>query len=183
MESETIISVSDKDKSILKTLGEAIYEISQRPIMAERKRLWKNLNALKSERPMIVTESSGVINEIVPEKGLICEGEWARGLERDLKLKIYHFNHVDDDTVIEPRMTYSCAVNVSDNGFRIERHFGDRDAGLGSYTWQAPIIDIEVGLQKLHYKTISIDEDRTRAGEYLVRQIFGDVLPIERRDM
>lgn len=98
--------ISDNDKDILKRLGEKVFLIAQSAEMKEKKLLWKKLNKLKAERPMILFETVGIDNDLVPVNTLICKGEWARNVERNLRLKIYHVENICDDMVIEPRITW-----------------------------------------------------------------------------
>ena len=72
-------AVSERDKGILKSLAGRIAEIGGDPVMDERRRLWKKINALDMERPVIMVETWGVIDEIIPVDTLTCQGEWARG--------------------------------------------------------------------------------------------------------
>lgn len=181
MDNSIFNKVSDKDKQILRTLGEQVAIIGSNKVMEEKRHLWKKLNALQAERPMILVETCSVVDELMPLKVLECEGEWARSCERDLRLKLYHYENIDDDMVIEPRIRYGCVIDSSDYGFKVERHKGDNGQGKGSYTWDAPITDIEEGLKKLHFRSHKIDTAATELQKALLEEVFEGVLPVVNR--
>jgi hypothetical protein len=58
-------SINGKDAQILKKLGGEIAEIGALPQMAELKRLWKKLNALEAERPMLLGKWVEIARNII----------------------------------------------------------------------------------------------------------------------
>ena len=173
--------ISVKDREVLRKLGSRIAEIGNLAVMQERRKLWKKLNALEAERPMILCEMSGICDVIVPAHGLQCEGEWARGVERGLRSRIYHFENVGDDVVVDPYISYKYKINRSNFGLQPVVHSGSYDDVLGSYRWDPPISDIEEGMKKLHFRELSVDHDATSANKSLLEDVFAGVLPVEHR--
>ena len=55
-----------KDKQIIRELAKRVAEVAELPIMAERRRLWKAHNSLKSERPMVYVSAEGAWRELLP---------------------------------------------------------------------------------------------------------------------
>ena len=68
---------ANKDRDILRTLAGEVAAIAALPIQNEKRRLWRALNALKPERPMVLVEE-------VPwhEIGITLECEDNRSEER-----------------------------------------------------------------------------------------------------
>lgn len=173
--------VSEKDKNILSKLGYRIMEIGSSPEMSQRRRLWKKLNALEAERPMLLCETSGVIDEIIPVSMLQCDGEWAKSMERRLRTQIFHFDEVEDDFIIEPRVTYSYKVDIGSYGVAPIIQSGSHDGKMGSIRWDPPIVHIEEGMEKLHFRRLSIDHEATEKERAVLESVFGRILPIEHR--
>jgi len=93
--------ISIRESSVLRSLAKQVADIAALPIQEERRELWKKHNSLKPTHPMILVFPEGAWQELLPEKGLACEGEEARGIERALLERIYYYQHFQDDTVIE----------------------------------------------------------------------------------
>ncbi len=93
--------INQKDKSILRKLANQVAEIASLPIMAERKEMWKHHNRLERVRPMILIFPEGSWGELLPHSELKCEDGGARGMEWNLRSRIYYHEHLNDDTVIE----------------------------------------------------------------------------------
>jgi hypothetical protein len=173
--------ISQQDLRILRGLYKRAREIAQDPIMDERRRLWIRHNSLDSQRPMILAETSGVLDELVPLSMLECQEEWARSLERELRELFFRYEHVRDDWVVEPRIRYGWRVDIGDFGVQTELVRGDNEGKLGSYTWDPPIKDLEQDLDRLHFRSPSVDRAKTEAWANLLKDRFGDILPVVNR--
>ena len=174
-------AVSERDKGILRNFAKRIAKIGSDPIMNERRRLWKKINALDMERPVIMVETWGAIDEIIPVDTLTCEGEWARGMERGLLDKIFWYEQLRDDVVITPRITYGNCVTSTDYGVVEARHWGDNNGALSSFTWDPPLKDLPADLDKLHFREHTLDEATTQRQKALLEDIFEGILPVEKR--
>jgi hypothetical protein len=177
----TYHAISANDAAILRGLGARVAEIAVDPVNVERRRLWTQLNALRGERPMVLTETGGVYPETMPDSKLVCEGEWARGLERGLRDKIFYFEEIGDDMVIEARVTYGHCVRHDGYGVSEEVHRGNDGAGHGSYVWEAPLQELPKDLDKLHMRRYSYDADLTAQIGDALRETFDGVLKVENR--
>ncbi|MCJ7550492.1 MAG: hypothetical protein MUQ30_12510, partial [Anaerolineae bacterium] len=140
--------VNDNDIRILRSLYERKREMAADPVMAERAELWTRHASLDSRRPMILAETGGVLDELVPVSALQCEAPWARQMERGLRELVFRYEHVRDDFVIEPWIQYGWAVEIGDFGVQTELVRGSNEGKLGSYTWDPPIKDLDRDLDK-----------------------------------
>jgi hypothetical protein len=170
------------DREILKQLGEQVAKIAGSPSMTERKRLWKRLNALDAERSMILIETCGILDEVVPISSLQCLGDIERQIERQLRERIFH-EGIGDDQVFEARITQPYLVETGDCGYHVEKHQAESDRGIGSYHWDPPIVDIEEGITRLHHRTLSIDRTGTDERCDFLESIFQGVLAVVKRGM
>jgi hypothetical protein len=178
----TAPAVSQQDIDILRRLGERVAVIATDPAMAERRRLWTRLSALQGERPLVMVETGGVLDEVIPRETLSCTGDWARGVERNLRNKIFYWEQVQDDTPIEPRVTFSTRVTGTDYGVHEVVHRGNDGAGHGSYTWEAPLQDLEKDLAKLHFREYTVDVEATQQERQALEMVFDGILPVVERN-
>jgi hypothetical protein len=156
-------------------------EMAQDPVMAERRRLWLCHAALDGERPMILAETGGVLDELVPLTTLRCQAPWAREMERSLRELIFRYERVCDDYVVEPWIQYGWTVSIGEFGVAPELVRGANEGKLGSYTWDAPIKDLDADFGKLRFRELSVDRERTAAWGAFLEAHFGDILPVRLR--
>ena len=169
------------DVQVLRALFKRKREIAADPIMDERRRLWRLHASLQGQRPMILAETQGLLDELVPLASLQCRAEWARALERELRELIFRYEHVRDDHVVEPRITYKWFLTTGDLGVKTELERGDNNGHLGSYRWDPPIKDLDRDLDKLHHRSLVVDRDKTAAWRGHLEELFGDILPVQNR--
>ncbi|HEY3379820.1 MAG TPA: hypothetical protein VGL77_20290 [Armatimonadota bacterium] len=178
----TTQTVSVRDREILRRLGERLAVLAADPVMDERRRLWKAHSVLHSERPMLLAEVSGVLDELIPLTALTCEGEWARGAERGLRARLFVAEEVGDDSVVEAKVYYRHAVQKSGYGVEAVMHRGDDGHGHGSAVWDAPLQTLPDDLDKLHFQEYHYDEAATLQQQALLESVFGDVLTVTNQD-
>lgn len=169
--------INPDDMRILRDLLKRKREIAADPIMAERRRLWTEHASLRSRRPMILAETSGVLDECVPLATLRCQEPWARDMERGLRELIFRYESVGDDFVVEPRIRYGWFIETGDFGVQTEHRRGENDGRLGSYKVDPPIKDLDHDLDRLHFRSLQVDREKTAAWAALLEEQFGDILP------
>ena len=169
------------DVRILRDLFKRKREIAQDPLTAERKSLWLRHHSLDSRRPMILAETSGVLDECVPVSALRCHEDWARGMERGLLDLIFRREHVRDDFVVEPWINVGWDISVGNYGVDVPHVRADNDGKLGSYHWDPPIKNLDTDLDKLHFRALSVNREKTHVWHAFVEDLFGDILPVRRR--
>lgn len=171
------------DIAILRGLYTQQKEMSQDPVMDERRNYWRLHSARKSMRAMFLAETSGVLDECVPLSSLRCQSVWARSLERGLRDMQFRYEHVRDDYVIEPWITTGWDITSSDYGVQVSRVRADNDGHLGSYHWDPPIKDLERDFDLLRIRQHSVHREQTHARISFMQEHFGDILPVKLRAM
>lgn len=169
---------TNKDTDILRGLADHVAAFSSDPANIERRDQWKKINSLKGERPMLLVETGGVIDEVIPISSLVCEADWARGMERGLRNAIFCTEVVRDDHVMEPRFTYNRIINSTDFGMPVVMHRGDNADRLGSYVWEAPLKNLAEDVKKLRFREYSYDVEATNTQKQVMEGIIGDIMPI-----
>jgi hypothetical protein len=173
--------IDPDDVTLLRDLYRRQREIAQDPVMAERRRLWLRHHSLDSQRPMILAETSGVLDECVPVSALRCRQDWARGLERGLRDLVFRYEHVRDDFVVEPWINVGWAITAGDFGVQVPKVKADNAGKLGSYHWDPPIQDLDRDFDRLHFRPLSVDRAKTEAWQARMQALFGDILPVRNR--
>ncbi len=173
--------IDPADLHILRELLKRKRDLAQQPVMAERRALWTRHAALDSQRPMILIETGGVLDEVVPLSALQCQANWARAMERALREEIFRAQEIRDDYVVEPWLEYQWEVNGGDYGVTTVKQRGENAGKLASYHWEAPIKDLDQDFDRLHFRRLSVNRERTLAWKALLEEHFADILPVRRR--
>lgn len=97
------MSVSEKEKNVIRDLARRVAEIAHLPIQQEKIDLWIRLNRLERVRPLIHVQAidPSIWVELLPDDQLQTTDEWLRGQERALRQKIYCWEHFPDDRVVD----------------------------------------------------------------------------------
>jgi hypothetical protein len=174
-------TIDPQDVAILRDLYLRQRDISQDPIMQTRREQWKAHSSLRSFQPMILAETQGVLDELVPLKSLLCHELWARELERQLRDLLFRYKHVGDDYVVEPWINIGWHIETGNHGFEIAKVRADNDGKLGSYHWDPPIKDLNTDLSVLCFRSLKVNRDTTMLWKAFLEDHFGDILPVRIR--
>ena len=167
------------ERAILRDLAKKVAEIAQLPIQQERAELWRLHNDLKPVRPMVLIFPEGAWREMLPESELRTTDRWARGLEADLRRRLYYHEHMPwDDNVIEAVMP--CGVAVRDSGWGLTAQRTLPEQPTGAYHFE-PVIKTEADIEKIKPPQISVDHAATERHFHMLSELFGDILTIEKR--
>jgi len=176
------LAISTHDRTILREIGARIAEVGSSAVMDERRRLSIKLNRLEAERPMVLLWPGGhlIDAEFAPEK-LACEGAWAKGIERQLREKLWNHEVIGDDIVINPRFEHRGFTIASDYGVQSTKSWGNDGQGHGSMIWDPPLKDLPADLEKLHFRRHTYDRAFFQAERALLEDVFAGVLPVVHR--
>jgi hypothetical protein len=168
--------IGPHDRTILRDLAQRVAEIAALPVMKERRDLWKQHNALKPVRPMILIFPEGSWREILPDSALRCEDKGARGTEWQLRARIYTFEHFQDDTVCEAEWVVGKAINHTPWGLEPER-VPAPDA-LGAWAFK-PVFNEWKDLKQMRAPEVSVDEKASAQWLADARELLGDILAVK----
>lgn len=107
-----------RDREIIRRLAAETAEIAALPIQEETRRLWRCLNGLRPERPMVAIDQV-CWNEmnVDDELTLLCEDPECRAYEDWLRRTLYQWRHFRVDMVVEPFVRVPKAI--TNTGFGI----------------------------------------------------------------
>ena len=168
---------SKEDIKILVSLAERVAGISDRPIESEKRELWYRLDKLQPVRPLISCDIENGWNEVIPGGSLKCSTNLAKRWEITLLKELWWGENICDDKVIEPFFNIGYRYEESNWGLE-QRFFGGTDGG--SYIWDPLIVD-KNDINKLNYKNLNIDYEKTRQTFEFAESIFKGILKVHIR--
>jgi len=174
------MSVSGKDRDILKELARQVAEIAALPEQQETISLWKALNGLKPVRPMVMIDQIPWHEmEVNEELTLRTEDDFCRGIETMLRRTLYSWRHMRADLVVEPVVEIPKVIRGYDFGIQtIERTAvsDPRNAVVGHCYFDQ--LKAEGDIQKIREPEVLLDEEATAEAEERAREIFDGILNV-----
>lgn len=181
-----MMAISEKDRTILRELAAEVADIAALPIQQQKADRWRRLNQLEHGKPMVwINEIPW--HEMGPEVELETSNEFCRQQERWLRHILYQWKHMRCDMVVEPKVF--CPLVFHDTGFGIEADIVNPDGDTGFedvYTITGsshfePMIKNEEDIEKIQMPQVEADWEATERNYELLLDIFGDILPVEKR--
>ena len=176
------ITLSEKEKTILRTLAQRIAEIAALPIHREKTRLWQKLNDLDSERPMVwINEIPWNEMNVNDELTLQCEHEWARQQEDELRKIIYQWNHMPADMVVNDYLGCPLAIHSTDFGIieDVDIIKTDDTNPVVSRHFNIQIREPE-DLEKIKMPVVSHNLDTTNVIFATMSELYQDIMPVRK---
>jgi hypothetical protein len=111
------ITLTPSDTDVLRRLASELAEIAALPVHREKARLWRKLNDLESQRPMVwINEICWHEMNVDDELTLRCEHPWAQDQERELRRTLYQWRHLPGDMIVSDFLACPLAVHSTDFG-------------------------------------------------------------------
>lgn len=168
------------DKTILQNLAAQVAEIAALPVQEEKRELWRKLNALQPERPMVMIDQvcwheMNVNDELT----LLCEDAECRSLETGLRRTLYQWNHFRVDRVVEPFIRIPKAINGMNLGLKVEEETAvlDPENDVVSHHYENQFVT-DADLDKIKEPVIMHDEAETARRMEVAHELFDGILDI-----
>jgi hypothetical protein len=169
---------SQEDRAIIRGLAKQVAEIAALPIMEERRELWKKHNSLQPVSPLVLMFPEGSWGELLPHTVLKCTDGGARGIEWNLRSRIYYYEHFQDDTVIEKEWVVSKAIG--NTGWGLDpKHIPSTEA-RGAWHFD-PVIKEPSDLKKLKVPEVTYNEEASEKVLADYQDLFGDILDVKQK--
>lgn len=168
------------DIGILRDLAARTAEIAALPVQEERRELWRKLNGLKPERPMVMMDQV-CWNEmdIDDELTIRCEDPECRSYEGFLRRTLYQWKRFPVDMVVEPFIRVPKAIH--NTGFGItaedERAVLDPTNSVSGHRYGNQFRS-EDDLEKLRIPQLSHDTEETARRLERAHELFDGTLEI-----
>ena len=173
-------SIPTSDKVLIRELAKQVAELAAQPIMEEYKRLWRGLNALKPERPMVVADQI-CWNEMDIDNELTLQTKHpvARYYETELRRAIYRRKHMPDDIPIEPFIRVNKAITGCDLGVEIQKStlLTDKTNDVISQHYKNQITSMD-DVEKVKIPIVNHDKAETARRMEAAHELFDDILEI-----
>jgi len=174
------MTVSDRDKDILRGLAERKAEIAALPVHAEKAALWTQLNDLKKTRPLLwINEVCWHEMNVDDELTLQCQDDWARRHETVLRRELYQWTHFPGDMIVSGYIASPMAV--TDTGFGLDEDVDivrtDETSDVVSRHFRRQIVEPE-DIEKITNTVVMHDETATARDYRLACEVFGEIMPV-----
>lgn len=175
------MNLTKQEMNVLSELGKTYAEIASLPIQKEKEELWRSLNRLKMERPMVVIDQIPW-NEMDVDGSLVnqVKDPYWQGVESSLRQQIYQFKHMPADMVVNPCIMLPRLISHSGFGVAVDEEIsvGDKTNGVVGHKFNNQFQEME-DVERIKEPKIDLD----RAGEAVVLQqaseIFGGIAPVK----
>lgn len=115
--------IKAKDREIIRNLAGQIAEIAALPVQEEKRQLWRDLNGLRPERPMVeIDQVCWHEMDFNQELALRCQDQTCRQYENQLRRILYQWRHFPVDRVVEPFIRVPMAINNPGLGITVQEH-------------------------------------------------------------
>jgi len=166
-----------RDNEIIRALAEKTMEVAHDPVQDRRRKLWADVNSLRShEVPVYVLDPQGMWEEACPK--LECEDPFLRGYENWLRLQLYHASF-GDDFVTEKYITMPPVLVSPDPHWRswgIPNEY-TRVAGTKAFHY-TEYLDAEDDLDRIKIPNATVDRQKTDENMEKLAEATGGVIPI-----
>ncbi|MCL2059696.1 MAG: hypothetical protein FWH01_11700 [Oscillospiraceae bacterium] len=174
------MTITVKERGILRELAKRQAEIAALPVMAEREALWRGLNGGKTEHPLVTMEFHGIESEVYPAPN--CEGPLALALERQMVHYIFKHEQYKDDRVIPASVSVAIPNSFTPFGFLPEIiHMCEADGAESlAYRYGYVLNDLEADSAVFGASTRHIDAGlaETHALMEQAQDVLGDILAV-----
>jgi hypothetical protein len=171
------ISLDGRETDTLRALASELAAAAASPRHAERAALWRKLNDLRSERPMVwMAEFPWHEMEDSGELTLACSHPWAREMETRLRRTLYQWRHMPVDTVLSSFIECPLAISSTEFGIVEEVDVARTDAASDVYSRRFhPQIRGFEDLQKIRMPVVTHDEQTSAVVRDAMERLFSDI--------
>jgi len=164
--------MDNTDRTILRDLAQRYLEVCNRPVQAERRRLWRQHNSLKWTRPLIYVRAFAWRE--MPESRCQCSDPFLRTYEDFFRNRLF-WDSLDDDSVFEPWVTVQAVYRCVGWGVSGERHRSEEERG--SFKVAYPLKQPEdIALLRAPWHEINEEETARNVGR--LADAIGDIITI-----
>lgn len=171
---------SKKYTAIIRELAGQLAEIAALPVQEEKRRLWRKLNGLKPERPMVMIDQV-CWNEMNIDDELTIQSEnpECHPYERQMRMTLFRWKHFPVDMVVEPYMKIPRAVKDTGFGMRAQDEVAVTDAAnaVKGHLYSNQLATDE-DLERIKMPMITPDKAETERRMAFATDLFGDTIEL-----
>ncbi len=130
------------------------------------------------DRPPIFVSPEGSWREILPDGALKCSDEFARGVEAELRRRIFRFESIQDDTPIERVYEFPVSAIPINEGWGMTPERLSTGDERGAWRHQ-PVVTKPSDWKKLKKPELRVDERGAQRRQALLQDAVGDLLEVK----
>jgi hypothetical protein len=176
------ITLSSGEREVLRDLAAEYAAAAGSPLHAERAELWRKLNDLRSERPMVwITEIPWHEMNVAEELTVRTSHPWAREIETSLRRTLYQWRHLPADMVLSNFIECPLAIHSTDFGIveDVDIARTDEASDIVSRHFNIQIRE-PADLEKIKVPVVTHDEQTTAVVHEAMLRLFSDILPVRK---
>ena len=177
------IKLSGKDTEILRRLASEVAEIASLGEHKEKAQLWRKLNDLESERPMVwINEICWNEMNVDDELTLQTEHPWARDQEDQLRKIIYQWKHLPADMIVNDYLVCPLAIHSTDFGIieDVDIVKTDETSEIVSRHFKIQIREPE-DIEKIKLPVITHNAEATEFCYKAMCEIYDGIMPVKKQ--
>jgi len=171
---------STHDKNTIRSLAAELAEIASLPVQEQKRAMWRKLNGLKPDRPMVMIDQV-CWNEmnVDDELTLRCEDPECKGYEVFLRRTLYQWRHFPVDMVVEPFIRVGKAIRNTGIGVGAVEDVAVTDPtnAVVGHAFKNQFITDE-DLDKIKMAVVSHDEAETARRLDVAHELFDGELEV-----
>ena len=172
--------MNPSDLKMIRDLAARLAEIAALPVQEEKRGLWRKLNALRPERPMVMIDQVCWNEmEVEDELRLRCEDPECRWYEEFLRQTLFQWNHFRVDMVVEPFIRVPMAIHNTGFGVQVQEQIAVMDATNSvvghHFNNQFRVMD---DLEKVKVPQVTHDALETQRRLEVAHQLFDGLLEV-----
>ncbi|HVP18325.1 MAG TPA: hypothetical protein VMU36_04960 [Spirochaetia bacterium] len=178
----TEITLAPAERDVMKRLAGEIASIAALPVHREKADLWRSLNDLESERPMVwINEIPWHEMNVNDELTLRTAHPWAREVETRLRRTLYQWRHMRGDMIVSDFLECPLAIHSTDFGIHEDVEIARTDAAsdIVSRHFHVQIRDPE-DIEKIRMPRVTHDEETTAVTFAVMEDLFKDIMPVRK---
>ena len=169
-----------KDMAIIRELAAQVAEIAALPVQEEKRLLWRQLNALKPARSMVMIDQV-CWNEMSLDHELVlrCTDPECRSYEEFLRRTLFQWNHFPVDMVVENFIRVPMAICNTGFGIEVQENIAitDPDNTVMAHKYQNQFQTMD-DLQKVQIPQVSHDPAETDRRMAAAHELFDGLLDV-----
>jgi len=176
------IRLSRQDREILRGLAHELAEVAALPAHREKARLWRRLNDLESERPMVwINEICWHEMNVGEELTLRATHPWAREQEQELRRTLYQWRHLPGDMIVNGYLACPLAIHSTDFGIMEEVDIVRTDEASDIYSrrFRVQIRGFD-DLEKIRMPVVTHNAAATEFRYQAMCEVYAGVLPVRK---
>lgn len=172
------MKVTNDEKDVLRRLAEKYMEYAISPKNKSRRELWRSLNCMRMQKPMVTIDQMPW-DELAVDEELVCKVEDAyfRKVETTLRRAVYKWEHLSADTVLDPYIVLPRPLINSGFGLKTQNIEHSSDGLIKSHVFVDQLKN-EQDVNKIHTPTLQIDDKAEQEIMDLAQEIFNGIAPV-----